>query len=264
MPVDIQVVIGEGERDKAPRLFTGEMLGDQSSQFKIDVAVDPLEGTNLCAQNKPGSLAVMSLSLRGELFKAPDIYMKKIACGPKAKGKIDLAKDTKTNILNVAKALGKLPKDITVGVLKRDRHKTLIEEIKATKASVHLVDDGDVALALATALEDFQMDLLMGTGGAPEGVLAASALKCLDGDFQGQLVYKDEEERQRAKKAGVKDLDKILKRDEMVSGDCFFYATGVTKGPLLEGIVSSEHYWETHSLVLGNNFSKKIHTKYSK
>lgn len=262
LDLDIEIVIGEGERDKAPRLYTGEKLGNPQATLKVDVAVDPLEGTNLCAQNKPGAISVMSLSLKGGMFKAPDIYMKKLACGPKAKGCIDLELDITSNIQNIAKALNKPVNKILVGILNRKRHQSLIEEVRQSGASVRLVDDGDVTLALETALDNSPIDLLVGTGGAPEGVLAASGLKCLGGDFQGQLVYQNEEEKQRTTKAGVKELDKVLKMEDLVSGDAFFYATGVTKGFLLDGIVKQDHFWESHSLVLSSQLKQDIKNRH--
>ncbi|MDE0092122.1 MAG: fructose-bisphosphatase class II, partial [Oligoflexia bacterium] len=163
--VDIQIVIGEGERDQAPRLYTGELLGDQKSPVKLDIAVDPLEGTTLCAEARPGALSVMAVAQRGELFKAPDIYMKKIACGPEAKEFIDLKAPVEDNIACVAKALGKKTNEITVGVLNRPRHQDLIQNIRKAKARVKLVGDGDIALSLETALGSSSLDLLMGIGG---------------------------------------------------------------------------------------------------
>ena len=260
LKMDVQIVIGEGERDKAPRLYTGEKLGDQTSDFKIDVAVDPLEGTTICAKGREGSLSVMAISLRGGLFKSPDIYMNKLACGPKAKGAINLHHSVADNILSVSKALNKKPEDLVVGVLERERHQDLIQSLRKTKARIRLVEDGDVALALETALEFSDLDLLMGIGGAPEGVLAAAALKCLGGDFQAQLIYKDEDEKQRAEKCGVKDLHKIWARDELVPGDVFFYATGVTKGFLLDGISQDGNFWSSHSLVLSDKVRREIRT----
>ncbi|MCZ0932199.1 MAG: class II fructose-bisphosphatase [Oligoflexia bacterium] len=262
LPVDIQIVIGEGERDQAPRLYTGERLGDQKSSVKLDIAVDPLEGTALCAEARPGALSVMAVAQRGELFKAPDIYMKKLACGSEARGAIDLQAPVKDNILRAAKALGKQPEDMTVGVLDRPRHKQLIQEIRETKARIKLVGDGDVALSLETALDFYSLDLLMGTGGAPEGVLSAVALKCLNGGFQAQLVYKDEQERQRAEKAGVQKLDKIWDRDELVRSSACFFATGVTTGPFLEGVKKEEDICQTHSLILTPNSQREIKRKH--
>ena len=250
LPIDIRIVIGEGERDQAPRLYTGEKLGDEKSSLKLDVAVDPLEGTTLCAEAREGALSVMAVSTRGELFKAPDIYMKKIACGPQAKKLIDLQAEPRDNIRLTAKALGKSVEDITVGVLDRPRHTELIQQIREIQARIKLVGDGDVALALETAFESSSLDLLMGIGGAPEGVLAASALKCFGGGFQAQLIYKDEEERQRAKTAGVTDLDKIWDRDELASGEVVFFATGVTSGTLVQGINREGSSYSIHTLIL--------------
>ena len=262
--MDVQIVIGEGERDKAPRLYTGEQLGDKKSEIKIDVAVDPLEGTTICAEGRDGSLSVMAISLRGGLLKAPDIYMKKLACGAKAKGAIDLKKSATDNVLAVAQALHKKPEDLVVGVLKRERHQDLIETLRKAKVSLRLVGDGDVALALETSFENATLDLLMGIGGAPEGVLAAAALKCLGGDFQGQFLYKDEEEKQRAEKCGLRDLHKIWTRDELVSGDVLFCATGVTKGSILDGIVQKKGFWSSHSLLLSDNLKREIKNSHRK
>ena len=252
LSLSVRIVIGEGERDKAPRLYSGEELGDFKASLKIDAAVDPLEGTTLCAHGKPGALAVMALGKRGDVLKAPDIYMKKIACGPKAKGVVHLEAKVSENLKNLSHALKKPLKEVTVGVLNRKRHENLIEEIRKTGARVQLVEDGDVALALNTALDSSPLDLLMGVGGAPEGVLAASGLKCLGGDFQGQLVFKDKEEEERALKAGVKDLHKIWSSEELVKGETLFCATGVTTGDLLSGIKATSFGLISHSLILTN------------
>ena len=260
LPMDIHVVIGEGERDQAPRLYTGEKLGDENSPLKVDVAVDPLEGTTICAEARSGSLSVMAVSLRGGLFKAPDIYMNKIACGPKAREYINLNAEPEQNIALTAKALGKRPEEITVGVLNRSRHEKLIQQIRESQARVQLLGDGDVSLALETALDSSPIDLLMGTGGAPEGVLAASALKCLGGEFQGQLLYKNEDERQRAKQVGVPDLDKVWSRDELVSGEVLFFATGVTSGSLLDGVKKEVNSYVTQTLILSSKGKKELKT----
>ncbi|MCY4512560.1 MAG: class II fructose-bisphosphatase [Bdellovibrionales bacterium] len=256
LPLSIRVVIGEGERDKAPRLYTGEKLGDFKSSLKVDVAVDPLEGTALCARGEGGALSVMALAPRGSLFMAPDIYMKKIACGPKAAKAIDLKASTRDNILAVASALGKKPEFMSVGVLDRPRHEKMISEIRETGASVYLVEDGDVALALNTVLSS--LDLLMGTGGAPEGVLAAVALKCLGGGFQGQLVFKNDEEEQRAGNVGVKDLHKIWTRDELVKEEGIFCATGVTTGSLVKGIQEEGADLITHTFILTSHSKRTL------
>ena len=252
LSLSIRIVIGEGERDKAPRLYSGEQLGDSEASFKIDAAVDPLEGTTLCAHGKPGALSVMALGEKGNVLKAPDIYMKKIACGPKGKGVLHLEAKVSENLTNLSQALEKPLKLLTVGVLNRQRHENLIDEIRKTGARVQLVEDGDVALALNTALDSSHLDLLMGTGGAPEGVLAASGLKCLGGDFQGQLIFKDKEEEERALKAGVKDLHKIWLSEELVKEETFFCATGVTTGDLLSGLKETSFGFVSHSLILTN------------
>ena len=250
LAMDISIVIGEGERDKAPRLYTGERLGDLKSSLKWDIAVDPLEGTNLCAGAKPGSLSVIGAAPRYNLFKAPDIYMQKIACGPKLKDYIDLQAPVKDNIRKAAQFLGKKPEEIRVGVLNRSRHADLIREIRSEKAQLYLVEDGDIALSLQTILDSAPLDLLMGTGGAPEGVLSAVALKCLGGGFQGRLVYQSVEERERAYAVGVRELDKVWDRDELVKGQACFIATGVTTGPLLDGIKKESDGYLSHTLVL--------------
>ena len=261
LPLEVRVAIGEGERDKAPRLYTGEILGDSLSSLKIDVAVDPLEGTTLCANGDEGALSVMAVTLRGNLFMAPDIYMKKIACGKEARRKIDLKAPAQKNIYEVAKALGKSPKNITVGVLNRPRHKELIADILKTGASLSLVEDGDVAMALNTCFSASPLDLLLGTGGAPEGVLAASGLKNLQGGFQGQFVFKDKEEEERALKVGMKELHKIWERDELVKGETLFCATGVTSGDLVHGIKQEKNNFVLQSLVLSPSSQSKVVSK---
>ena len=256
LPADILIVIGEGERDQAPRLYTGEQLGDPQSSSKWDIAVDPLEGTNLCAKALPGAIAVMSAGPRNTLFKAPDIYMKKIASGPQAKEVIDLQAPVKENLQKTAQALGKKTEELKIGVLDRSRHQKLIQDIRAEKAKVHLVDDGDIALSLQVI--HGELDLLMGTGGAPEGVLSAVASQCLGGGFQGQLVYQNPEERERASLVGVQDLDKVWNQNELVKAPSYFIATGITTGPLLEGIKKEKDFYSLQTLVLGPN--KKIET----
>ena len=256
LPIDIQVVIGEGERDQAPRLYTGEQLGDPQSSSKWDIAVDPLEGTNLCAKALPGAIAVMAAGPRNTLFKAPDIYMKKIASGAQAKNVIDLKAPVKDNLEKAGKALGKKMEELKVGVLDRPRHQKLIQDIQFEKAKVYLVEDGDIALSLQVI--HGELDLLMGTGGAPEGVLSAAAGKCLGGGFQGQLVYQNTEERERAYSVGVQDLDKVWDQEELVRADSYFIATGITTGPILKGIKKEKDFYYLESLVLSPN--KKIET----
>lgn len=231
------VVIGEGERDEAPMLYIGEKVGggDENSP-QIDIALDPLEGTNLCAYGQPGALAVVAVAERGKFLHAPDTYMKKIAVGPKAKGVIDITASVEANVKAVAKALQKDVTDITVVVLDRPRHEQMIKELRTIGTRIQLISDGDVSAALATAWDDSGIDMLMGTGGAPEGVITAAALKCLGGDFQGQLEFRSEEEKARAQKMGVTDEDRVYGIEDLAKGDVMFIATGVTDGPLLKGV----------------------------
>ena len=231
------VVIGEGERDEAPMLYIGEKVGGgDSSSPQIDIALDPLEGTNLCAYGQPGALAVVAVAERGNFLHAPDTYMNKIAVGPKARGVINIEASIEDNVRAVAKALNKDVTDITVVVLDRPRHETLIQTLRALGTRIQLIGDGDVSAALATAWEDSGIDMLLGTGGAPEGVITAAAMKCLGGDFQGRLEFRNEEEKSRAQKMGVKDLNQIYTIDDLAKGEVMFIATGVTDGPLLKGV----------------------------
>lgn len=231
------VVIGEGERDEAPMLYIGETVGggDQNSP-QIDIALDPLEGTNLCAYGQPGALSVVAVAERGNFLHAPDTYMNKIAVGPKAKGAIDIKASVKDNVTSVAKALKKDIDDLTVVVLDRPRHETLIKELRDLGTRIQLIGDGDVSAALATAWDDSGIDILLGIGGAPEGVITAAAMKCLGGDFQGQLEFRNEDEKNRALKMGVKDLNRIYGIEDLAKGEVMFIATGVTDGPLLKGV----------------------------
>lgn len=249
-----QIVIGEGERDKAPMLYIGEKTGRWGEQDpEWDIAVDPLEGTNLCAKAINGAISVLSISERGGLFNAPDVYMEKIACGPSAKGVIDLNSSVKHNLTQVSKALNKNVSDITVAVLDRSRHQKLIEDIRTAGAKIQLIEDGDLSASLLTTglfPARLPIDLMMGTGGAPEGVLSASALKCLGGDFQGRLVFKNEEEKQRAQKMGISDFDKVYSQNELVKKSVVFCATGVTDGALLKGVKKSKNNWQTESLYM--------------
>ena len=249
-----QIVIGEGERDKAPMLYIGEKTGKWGEgDPEWDIAVDPLEGTNLCAKAIDGAISVLSISERGGLFNAPDTYMEKIACGPSAKGSIDLNSSTEHNLNQISKALNKNISDVTVAVLDRPRHKKLIQDIHRTGAKVQLIEDGDLSASLLTTKlfpTRLPIDLMMGTGGAPEGVLSASALKCLGGDFQGRLVFKNDEEKQRAKEMGINDFDKIYHLDELVKKPVVFCATGVTDGALLKGVKKLKNSWQTESLYM--------------
>lgn len=231
------VVIGEGERDEAPMLYIGEKVGcGDANSPQIDIALDPLEGTNLCAYGAPGAISVIAVAERGNFLHAPDTYMDKIAVGPNAKGAIDINASVEDNIRSVSKALGKDINEMTAVVLNRPRHEVLIQTLRDLNVRINLIDDGDVSTALATAWEDSGIDILMGTGGAPEGVITAAAMKCLDGDFQGRLNFRNEDEKVRAKKMGITDFNKALTIEDLAKGDVMFIATGITQGPLLNGV----------------------------
>lgn len=235
--IDGTVVIGEGERDEAPMLYIGEKVGYKTEHApKIDIALDPLEGTTICAKGGVGSLAVIAAAEHGNFLHAPDTYMDKICCGPAAKGCIDLDKSPTENINRVAEALRKPVEDVTVVILDRPRHADIIAEVRKTGARIQLISDGDVSAAVASAWPESGIDLLMGIGGAPEGVISAAAMRCLGGDFQGRLKFRNEEEKARANKMGIKDLNKKFKIEELASGSVVFSATGVTDGPFLKGV----------------------------
>ena len=248
--MDGVVVIGEGEKDEAPMLFNGEKLGTGEPPA-VDIAVDPIDGTTLTAKGLPGALAVVALAERGTMYDPHDIvYMNKIAVGPEARDMIDINSSVEMNVRRVARALRKQPRDITVMVLDRPRHAKLIAEIRQTGARILLITDGDVAGAIATALEDSGVDMLMGIGGSPEAVITAAALKCMGGDLQCKLMPRNEEERQAAIDAG-QDLDKVLTIDDLVMGDnVFFAATGITTGALLRGVRYYGGGASTQSLVM--------------
>jgi fructose-1,6-bisphosphatase II / sedoheptulose-1,7-bisphosphatase len=236
--MDGTVVIGEGERDEAPMLFIGEKVGGAPGKGpKIDIALDPLEGTTITAKAGANSLAVLAAAAEGCLLNAPDVYMDKLAVGPGyPEGIIDLAKTPTENVQAVAKAKGVAASDIIVCVLDRPRHSDLIAELRSLGCGVVLIGDGDVAGVIATTDENTTIDMYMGQGGAPEGVLAAAALRCVGGQFNGRLVFRNDDEKARARKWGIDDLDRIYTRDDLVKGDCIFAATGVTSGSLLDGV----------------------------
>ncbi|WP_153730351.1 class II fructose-bisphosphatase [Sporosarcina obsidiansis] len=249
IPMEGIVVIGEGEMDEAPMLYIGEELGTGHGPA-VDVAVDPLEGTNIVASGGWNALAVLAVADKGNLLNAPDMYMDKIAVGPEAVGKIDIDASVTENLHAVAKAKNKSVSDLVASVLNRERHKDIIEEIRQAGARIKLIEDGDVAGALNTAFDDTGVDILFGMGGAPEGVIAAVGLKCLGGEIQGRLVPSNDEERERCIKMGI-DVDKVLKMDDLVKGDdCIFAATGVTDGELLGGVQFKGTYSRTHSIVM--------------
>jgi len=238
LAMDGTVVIGEGERDEAPMLYIGEKVGSaQGTGPKIDIALDPLEGTTITAKAGPNALAVLAVAEEGNLLNAPDVYMDKLAVGPGyPEGIIDLAKSPTENVKAVAAAKGVEPGDIIVCVLDRPRHADLIAELRGLGCGVVLIGDGDVAGVIAVTNPDTTIDLYMGSGGAPEGVLAAAALRCVGGQFNGRLLFRNDDEKSRARKWGIENLDKIYTRDELAKGDCIFAATGVTDGSLLKGV----------------------------
>ena len=250
VPMDGIVVIGEGEKDEAPMLYNGERIGDGSPP-RCDIAVDPVDGTKLTANGRGNALAVIALADRDTMYQpGPCVYMNKIAVGPNARGTIDLDLSTTENLRRVADALGKSIRDITAVILDRPRHADIIEEVRSAGARIRLIPDGDVAGALSTAWPESGADILFGIGGTPEGVIAAAALKCMGGDMQGRLWPRDETERENAVSAGI-DLDRKLGLDDLVASDnCFFAATGVTDGDLLQGVRFSALGPSTQSLVM--------------
>ncbi|PLS02290.1 class II fructose-bisphosphatase [Neobacillus cucumis] len=245
-----KVVIGEGEMDEAPMLYIGEELGTGQGPH-VDIAVDPVEGTNLMSKGQDNSLTVIAVAARGSLLHAPDMYMQKIAVGPKAKGFINIDASLTENMRSVAKGLGKDVKELTVMIQDRPRHDHLIKQVLDLGASVKLFSDGDVTAAIATAIDEMEADILVGIGGAPEGVISATALKCLGGDFQAKLVPQNKEEFDRCIHMGLSNPEKVLLIDDIVkSEDCFFVATGITDGLLLKGVRKKEDgTMLTHSFV---------------
>jgi fructose-1,6-bisphosphatase II / sedoheptulose-1,7-bisphosphatase len=247
------IVIGEGERDEAPMLYIGEKVG-QGKGPRVDVAVDPLEGTTLTAKAMPNALTVMAWAPEGTLLHAPDIYMDKIGCGPGyPPGILDLKASPAENVREFAKAKGVSPADITVCVLDRPRHGEIIASLREVGARIHLIPDGDIAGVIHTADPATGIDLYIGQGGAPEGVLACAALKCFGGQFQGRLAFRNADERARGKRLGVSDLDRVYHLDEIVKADAIFSATGVTKGALLDGVRRQGEFVTTHSLVMNSS-----------
>ncbi|CAM3144960.1 class II fructose-bisphosphatase [Sphingomonas antarctica] len=253
LAMDGTVVIGEGERDEAPMLYIGEKVGSaQGTGPKIDIALDPLEGTTITAKAGPNALAVLAVAEHGNLLNAPDVYMDKLACGPGyPPGVIDLAKSPSENVRAVAMAKGVQPDEIIVCVLDRPRHESLIAELRGLGCGIMLIPDGDVAGVIATTNPDTTIDMYMGSGGAPEGVLAAAALRCVGGQFKGRLLFRNDDERSRARKWGIEDLDHIYDLEELAKGDCIFAATGVTDGSLLDGVKRMKGgLMTTHTVVM--------------
>jgi fructose-1,6-bisphosphatase II / sedoheptulose-1,7-bisphosphatase len=250
LPIDGTVVIGEGELDEAPMLFIGEKVGNKNGP-KVDIAVDPLEGTNLCATNMPGSIATLALAEAGTLLHAPDCYMEKIAIGPGyPKGTIDLDAPADENIINLARAKGVKLSEITAIMMDRPRHAELIAAVRKTGAAVALISDGDVAGVIHCAEEKTGIDIYLGVGGAPEGVLAAAALRCIGGQMQTRLVIDTEVLQERVSRMGIKDPKRKLEIEDMVRGDCLFAATGVTSGPMLRGVRFGKDVIETDTVVM--------------
>ena len=252
LDIDGEIVIGEGERDEAPMLYIGEKVG-RGKGPKIDIALDPLEGTTLTAKAMANACAVMAWAPKGTMLNAPDTYMDKIACGPGyPAGVIDLDRSPAENVQALAKAKGVEPSEITVCILDRPRHAEIIASARSVGARVHLITDGDVAGVINTTDPETGIDLYVGSGGAPEGVLACAALKCVGGQFQGRLVFRNADERARAARVGITELDKKYDLHELVRADAIFAATGVTKGALLDGVNYADGFVHTHTLVMNS------------
>ena len=249
--IDGTVVIGEGERDEAPMLYIGEKVGKRDDGAPaVDIALDPLEGTNLCAYGRPGAVSVVAMAGKGDLLNAPDIYMEKLAVGPKARGAIDLRRTPTENLRAVAERMKVYVEDLTVVILDRERHADLIKEVRSAGARIRLIEDGDVAGAIATCFEGTGVDMLMGIGGAPEGVIGAAAVRCVGGDMQGRLVPRNQSDIERCKRMGISDMSKIYTAEELARGEVMFAATGVTSGDFLKGVRFFGGGCETHSVVM--------------
>jgi fructose-1,6-bisphosphatase II len=262
VPIDGTIVIGEGERDEAPMLYIGERVGmaqkfngTSSRQFdEVDIAVDPLEGTNLCATGEPNAIAVLAASERGGLLHAPDVYMEKLVVGPSAKHLVDLDAPVRDNLRAVARSLGRQVDELTVVVLDRPRHEKLIADIRATGARIRLIGDGDLSAGIAAAVAGSGVHAVMGTGGAPEGVLAAAAMRCLNGEILGRLVVNKPEDEERCKSMGIRDLKQIFKSEDLASGrDIIFAAAGVTDGDLMKGVRFFGDGIRTSSVIMQTN-----------
>ena len=266
LPFDGTVVIGEGERDEAPMLYIGERVGSaQDSGPRIDIALDPLEGTTITAKAGPNALAVLAIAESGCLLNAPDTYMEKLAVGPGyPEGTIDLNRSVGDNIRSIAKAKGVDPSEITACVLDRDRHQAIIAELRAIGCGVRLIPDGDVAGVIATTNPETGIDVYVGTGGAPEGVLAAAALRCVGGQMQGRLVFRNDDEVARARRWGIEDLERVYTLEDMAKGDCIFAATGVTDGSLLDGVHRGRGCVTTESIVMraSTGTVRRVSTEY--
>ena len=271
VPIDGRVVIGEGERDKAPMLYIGEEVGrgakGETGLIQVDIAVDPLEGTNLCATGAPRAIAVLAASERGGLLHAPDVYMEKLVVGAQSKGAVDLDAPVAHNLQQIAKRLDRDVEDLVVVVLDRTRHEQLIEEIRAAGARIRLIGDGDLTAAIGAAVVGSGVDVVMGSGGAPEGVLAAAAMRCLGGEIFGRLVLDSDEKKERASAMGVDDFNKVYTSADLASGEnIIFAATGVTEGSLMKGVRFFGEGCRTSSVVMQSKphqvqFIDTIHVK---
>ncbi len=257
-----KIVIGEGELDKAPMLFIGEKVGAKNGP-EFDIAVDPLEGTNFAANNLPGALSVISISEKNNLFNAPETYMEKISSKVNEKGVIDLDYSVKKNIYNLSEYINKKPHELRVCILDRPRHKEIINELNKLKVNIKLITDGDVSGALLVTEEKYKVDLFLGTGGGPEGVIAASAIDAFNCGFQGRFLFKTNDDKIRAKNMGIKDLTKKYELKEIVSGDSIFCATGITSGDLMSGIKIEENEYISETLIThkSSNIKKILKSK---
>ena len=244
-----EIVLGEGELDEAPMLYIGELLGNNSNGPEFDIAVDPLEGTNFAANNLPGALSVIAIAEKNNLFKAPETYMEKISTRVNEKKIIDLDFTVKQNISNLSDYLNKNPENLTACILDRPRHKEIIDELNKLKVNLKLITDGDVSGALLVTEEKYNVDIFLGIGGGPEGVLAAAALDSYNCSFQGRFLFKTEEDKSRAKKMGINDLTKKYELDEIVKGDSIFCATGITSGDLVKGVEIQDNEFISETFV---------------
>jgi len=263
--IDGTIVIGEGERDEAPMLFIGEKVG--RGGFPVDIAVDPLEGTNLCATGTPNAIAVIAAAEKGGLLNAPDIYMEKLVVGPSSKGKVDINAPVEDNLKALAKALDREVHDLVIIVLDRPRHERLIADIRKAGARIRLISDGDLSAGISAAVVGTGVHAVMGTGGAPEGVLTAAAMRCLNGEIQGKLVMTKPADRERLKKMGITNLEKVYRTEDLAPGpSVIFAAAGVTDGALLKGVRFFGDGLRTHTLVMTTvphqvRFIDTIHAK---
>lgn len=260
-----KIIIGEGEMDEAPMLYIGEKVGrGHHSQKQIEIACDPLEGTSITARGGSEAIAVIAAAEEGGFLHAPDMYMNKIAVGQKAKGKIDITKSVSWNIKQVALAVNKDVQDLMVIILDRPRHESIIQECRSLGTRIRLIGDGDVSAAVATAQNDSGIDILFGIGGAPEGVISAAALRCLGGDMQGQLVFSSDAEKERCRKMGITDFNKVYHLDDLAKGNVMFVATGVTNGSFLRGVRFTSSGAVTHSIVMRSESGtiREIHTRH--